>query len=61
EVNTAEVKELTAHPYIDFYLAKSIVDQRIKKGNLMSDIDLYDIPMMHDSLFQKVIPYFKFN
>lgn len=61
DVNAAELKELTAHPYIDFYLAKSIIDQRIKKGKLASDADLYDIPFMHDALYRKLIPYFKFN
>lgn len=60
-VNAAELKELTAHPYIDFYLAKSIIDQRIKKGKLVSDAELYEIPLMHDALFRKLIPYFKFN
>jgi competence protein ComEA len=61
DVNTAEVKDLTAHPYIDFYLAKSIVDQRVKNGSYQSDAELYSIPLMHDALYQKVVPYFKFN
>lgn len=61
DVNTAEVKDLTAHPYIDFYLAKSIVDQRVKKGAYQSDAELFTIPLMHDALYQKVVPYFRFN
>jgi competence ComEA-like helix-hairpin-helix protein len=61
DVNNAEIKDLTAHPYIDFYLAKSIVDERVKKGVLVSDADLYGIPLMHDAIHQKIIPYFKFS
>lgn len=61
DVNKAEVKDLTAHPYIDYYLAKSIIDIRIKKGSLLSDADLYGIPLMHDALYVKIIPYFRFN
>lgn len=60
-INTAEVRDLTIHPYIDFYLAKSIIDQRIKRGGKIIDADLYGIPLMHDALYQKVIPYFDFN
>ena len=61
DVNSAEIKDLTSHPYIDYYLAKSIVDARIKKGGFVSDADLYGIPMMHDALYVKIIPYFQFN
>jgi competence ComEA-like helix-hairpin-helix protein len=61
DVNSAEIKDLTSHPYIDFYLAKSIVDERIKKGGFASDADLYGIPLMHDALYVKIIPYFQFN
>jgi competence protein ComEA len=61
DVNTAEIKDLTSHPYIDFYLAKSIIDERIKKGRYNSDADLYGIPLLHDALYQKIIPYFSFN
>lgn len=61
DVNSAGINDLTTHPYIDFYLAKSIVDERVKKGRLVSDADLYGIPLMHDALHQKLIPYFKFD
>ena len=60
-INQAEVGELTSHPYIDFYLAKSIVDQRVKLGKYISDAQLYGIPLMHDALYQKLIPYFDFS
>jgi len=60
-INTAEVRDLTSHPYIDYYLAKSIVDQRIKRGGKISDTDIYGIPMMHDALYRKLMPYFNFN
>jgi competence protein ComEA len=61
DVNSAEIQDLTAHPYIDYYLAKSIVDQRIKKGSLVSDADLYGIALMHDALYKKIIPYLFFK
>lgn len=58
DINNAEISDLTAHPYIDFYLAKSIIDQRVKNGKYISNDELYGIPLMHDVLYQKLIPYF---
>jgi competence protein ComEA len=58
DINLAGVDDLKQHPYIDFYLAKSIVDQRIRKEKYSSSAELYDVPLMHDVLYRKLIPYF---
>jgi competence protein ComEA len=56
-INTATLKELMAHPYIEFYLAKSIVSHRntIKKYNTLEE--LMDARLIYEDLFYKIAPY----
>lgn len=56
-VNTSTVEQLSAHPYIDFYLAKSIVDYRIRRGRIGSLAELRDLSLMYEQKFQLVSPY----
>ena len=41
QVNTASLDKLRAHPYINFYQAKAIVEIRKKKGKLENIHELY--------------------
>ncbi len=56
-INHATVKEMSRHPYIDFYLAKSIVDQRIKQGRILSVEETSAFAFMHTSRYEKLFPY----
>jgi len=56
-INRAALSELRQHPYIDYYVAKAIVDNRIKKGAYASPDDLKTIPLIYDALFNKLRPY----
>ncbi|MDB4303980.1 helix-hairpin-helix domain-containing protein, partial [Desulfosarcina sp.] len=58
-VNTASIKELMKHPYIEFYLAKSILTYREEKGELTKINELQNIRLMYDELFFKIQPYLK--
>lgn len=56
-INKASIKELIKHPYIEFYLAKSIVTQREKIGKFNSLDELLDTRLVYDDLFKKIKPY----
>ncbi len=58
-INTATIKELIKHPYIEFYLAKSIVTFREEKGQIESLEDIRNVRLMYDELFNKIMPYLK--
>ncbi len=59
-VNTATIKQLIKHPYIDFVLAKRIVLLRKQKGGKFQRIDeLREIDLFYDDLYRKVSPYLK--
>ncbi len=56
-INSAEVKELVKHPYIDYKLANAISKQRFKKKFESVD-ELKNVYLVNDSLFRKLAPYF---
>ncbi|MEZ5084088.1 MAG: helix-hairpin-helix domain-containing protein [Bacteroidales bacterium] len=56
-INKATIKDLIKHPYIEFYLAKSIITQREKIGSYSSLKDLMDASLIYDELFYKIEPY----
>ena len=60
-VNTASLDELRSHPYIDYYIAKSIVDKRIQKGAYNDLNELKEISLIYESLFRKLSPYLTVN
>jgi competence protein ComEA len=57
-INTVKTEELKKHPYLDYYTAKAIVDQRIILGRFTSLQQIKAIPLIHDDLFNKIQPYF---
>lgn len=56
-VNKASIERMTAHPYINFYQAKVIVEYRKKKGSLKSlkQLSLYEEFSSAD--FERIAPY----
>lgn len=56
-VNTASITELRQHPYIDYFIAKAIVDKRIRSGGFKSPDELAGIPLLYEALFNKLKPY----
>ncbi|MDR1792156.1 MAG: helix-hairpin-helix domain-containing protein [Bacteroidales bacterium] len=56
-INTASTKELSKHPYIDTYLAKSIYVHRQKTGNYTSVEQIKKAAMLYEDLYQKIAPY----
>ena len=56
-LNTATTAELKKHPYLDYYIAKAIVDRRVAKGNFTSVSQLKEIPLISPELFEKISHY----
>lgn len=56
-LNTATVKDLQKLPYLDFYMAKAIVDRRISRGKYTDVNQVKDIPLIYDQIFEKMKPY----
>ncbi|MBN3035098.1 MAG: helix-hairpin-helix domain-containing protein, partial [Bacteroidales bacterium] len=56
-VNTASIKEMIRHPYIEFYLAKSIILHREKLGGFSALDQVGDADMMYEELFIRIRPY----
>jgi DNA uptake protein ComE-like DNA-binding protein len=57
-INTARTEELKKHPYLDYYTAKAIVDQRVILGRFTSIQQIKSIPLIHEDLFNKIQHYF---
>ena len=56
-INTIRTDELKKHPYMDYYTAKAIVDQRIILGRFTSLQQIKTIPLIHEDLFNKIQHY----
>ncbi len=61
DINTASIIALRQHPYIDYYIAKAIVDRRIRKGAFTSADELKEISLIYDALYVKLKPYISIN
>jgi DNA uptake protein ComE-like DNA-binding protein len=59
-INTAPYKELVAHPYIDSYLAKVIVNHREKKGKFTSMEEVQQATNAYQELIEKLRYYIEF-
>jgi DNA uptake protein ComE-like DNA-binding protein len=56
-INKVRADELKKHPYLDYYTAKAIVDQRVILGRYTSVQQIKSIPLIHEDLFNKIQHY----
>lgn len=56
-INTAEVKELQAHPYISDKIAKAIAAYRFQHGNFTAVEEIRKVHLIDENLFAKIYPY----
>ncbi|MEI6749057.1 MAG: helix-hairpin-helix domain-containing protein [Bacteroidota bacterium] len=56
-INTIKTDELKKHPYLDYYTAKAIVDQRIILRKYTSLQQIKELPLIHEDLFNKLKNY----
>lgn len=59
-VNTAEYKELIAHPYLDAYMVKCILIHRKKNGKIASLKELQEITHAYPELMERLQHYIVF-
>jgi DNA uptake protein ComE-like DNA-binding protein len=57
ELNTVEFKELLKHPYLEYYLVKSIFDYKNKNGQYDSVAELRKVNLIYKELYEKISPY----
>lgn len=57
DINTDNIKNLYYHPYIDYYLAKAIIEFRKQYGNFLSIEEIKKVHIMDEKTFQKLAPY----
>ena len=61
-INSDEIKQLTAHPYIDFQLAKALIRFRKDYGkDFQSAEEIRYIHFLSEQEAEKLIPYLKTN
>jgi DNA uptake protein ComE-like DNA-binding protein len=60
-INTVDIQTLKKHPYMDYYLAKAIVQDREKNGLFDSLDDLLRVEMLDNPTFMKIKPYLSVN
>ena len=60
-INTASVERLVKHPYLRFYAAKAIYDQRRKLKKLTSADDLKNLKDLPEETLEKILPYLSFE
>lgn len=58
-INTAEAKELQAHPYLNWKQANAIVNYRMQHGYFTQKEDLYQLHALPEAVVDKIIPYLK--
>ncbi|GAB4318531.1 MAG: hypothetical protein Kow00127_10560 [Bacteroidales bacterium] len=56
-INKATFDELIRHPYIEFYLAKSILEYRQQVGEIEQLDELTNARLVYDELYRKIAPY----
>lgn len=60
-INSIGLKELSRHPYIEYYQARDIITLRRKGVTFSSADDLRAVPSMADSTMRRILPYLDFG
>lgn len=60
-INSASLDKMRAHPYLNFYQAKAIVDIRKKKGKLTNFEELRLLEEFTEDDWLRILPYLEFN
>lgn len=60
-INKATIKEMIKHPYIEFYVAKSIITHRNEVGSFKNLHEIKNAKLIYEELYQKIVPYLTTN
>jgi competence protein ComEA len=61
DVNQASLRRLRAHPYLDFYQARDIVEYRNEKGIITDARVLTSLASFDREILERALPYLSFN
>ncbi|MBM3435747.1 MAG: helix-hairpin-helix domain-containing protein, partial [Bacteroidetes bacterium] len=56
-INTISIKEMTRHPYFEFYVAKSILNYRNGIGSYTDIAQIKEAKLVYEQLYNKIEPY----
>lgn len=56
-INTAEFKQFTSHPYFEYHIVKSIFNYRNRVGKITSIDELQKIDLMKPEIYNNIQPY----
>lgn len=59
-INTADIHELKAHPYIKYQVGNAVIQYRLQHGNFQNRDDLKRVHLVSDPLLQKLEPYINY-
>jgi DNA uptake protein ComE-like DNA-binding protein len=57
DLNEVEFKVLLKHPYVEYYIVKSIFDYKDEHGRFNSVEELRNIPLIYEELYEKLKHY----
>ena len=60
-VNSATLKQLVRHPYVEYYFARDLVNLRSHGVTFSSVVDLRILPSASDTMLSKLRPYLDFS
>lgn len=60
-VNTASIETLKAHPYLDYYQAKSVYTYRLHHQKIHGMEEMATIPLLDERTCKKIAPYLCFD
>ena len=60
-INEIEVKDLAAHPYVNWNQAKLIVAYRVQHGSFKQAADLIQVYSIDEPFAEKIMPYISFS
>ena len=56
-INTSSIKEMIRHPYIEFYMAKSILTYKNEIGEYTELTQIQNAKLIYEELYQKIASY----
>jgi DNA uptake protein ComE-like DNA-binding protein len=59
-VNSASLDRLKAHPYLNFYQAKAMIEIRKKKGKIATCNELILLEEFNEQDWERILPYLEF-
>jgi len=58
DLNNSDFKTILKHPYVEYYIVKSIFKYKEANGRFDSVAELKNVPLIYDELYEKLKPYF---